>query len=393
MNRCGSGHPREQLPAQVDAYFAELKRIEPPDDLMSTVVTEIEGIGPLARFSWMPATGLAAAAVLLIAAYITTSVLPGVGELPGGAASATASPRGESPSPQPTPIALDPPPRGTLPLAGSVEAELQLGVEAYPSAFGHGSLWLSSPAGTLYRLDPDSASIVAQIEIFGPIAEAYMVTATDDRWVWASSDEDRSIVQIDPGTNEIVDRYRVDAWGDAMVSTGSDVWMTELGGNTLVHLDVETGESSKHDFNGPSGVAVTEHGLWVSLYLDRQLLLLDPETLEIIDRYSIGSNSVGLAVAGDSIWIMRDNGRRVDRFSLSERRVIAQTTEMAVAFVDGEPWGITAEGELVKLDPETLAWTAVRYIGNGACECSSIVAGDGRLYVGTGEGGLIVVRP
>lgn len=184
----------------------------------------------------------------------------------------------------------------------------------------------------------------------------------------------------------------MDAWGDAMVSTGSDVWMTELGGNTLVHLDVETGESSKHDFESPSGVAVTEHGLWVSLYLDRQLLLLDPETVEIIDRYSIGSNSVGLAVAGDSIWIMRDNGRRVDRFSLAERRVIARTTQMAVAFVDGEPWGVTVQGELVKLDPETLAWTAVRDTGSGECECS-IVAGDGRLYVGTGDDGLIVVSP
>lgn len=395
MNRCGSGHPREQLPAQVDAYFAELKRIEPPDDLMSTVVTEIEGIGPLARFSWMPATGLAAAAVLLIAAYITTSVLPGVGELPGADASATASTAEESSAPQPTPIALDPPPEGTLPLAGSVEAELQLGVEAHPSAFGHGSLWLSShPAGTLYRLDPDSGSIVAQIDISGPIVDSYnMAPTTDDQWVWVSSGEDRSIVKIDPETNEIVDRYGVDALGYAMVSTGSDVWMTDQDGDTVVHLDAATGESSRHHFSRPAGVAVTEHGVWVSLFLDRRLLLLDPETAEIIDGYRIGANSVELAVSGDSIWIMRDNGRRVDRFSLTERRVIAQTTEMAVAFVEGDPWGVTLEGELVKLDPDTLAWTAVRDIGNGSCVCSSLVAGDGRLYVATAGGGLIVVRP
>jgi glutamine cyclotransferase len=395
MNRSASGHQREKLPQEVDAYFAELKRIHPPDDLMSTVVTEIEGIGPLGRFSWLPATGLAAAAVLLIAAYVTSSVLPSMRDLPGRAPSATATTSQESSSPQPTPIALDPPSRETLPLAGSVEAELELGVEAYPAAFGHGSLWLSSdPAGTLYRLDPDSGSIVAQIDISGPIADSYnMAPTTDDRWVWVSSGEDRSIVKIDPRTNEIVDRYGVDALGYGMVSTGSDVWMTDHDGDTVVHLDAETGESFKHHFSRPSGVAVTDHGVWVSLLLDRRLLLLDPETVEIIDAYRIGANSVALAAAGDSIWVMRNNGRRVDRFSLTERRVIAQTTEMAVAFVDGESWGITTAGELVKLDPETLAWTAVRDIGNGACECSSLVAGDGRLYVGTGAGRLTVVRP
>ncbi|HEX7195798.1 MAG TPA: hypothetical protein VF364_03075, partial [Candidatus Limnocylindria bacterium] len=273
--------------------------------------------------------------------------------------------------------------------------EIQLGVEANPSTFGHGSLWLSSdPAGTLYRLDPDSGSIEAQIPISGPVEDAYnMAPTTDDRWVWVSSGEDRSIVKIDPETNEIVARYGVDALGYAMVSTGRDVWMTDFDGDTIVHLDADTGTSSRQHVIAPSGIAVTDDGLWVSLFLDRRLLLLDPETAEVIDAYSIGSNSVELAVAGDSIWIMRNNGRRVDRFSLVERRVVAQTTEMALAFVEGEPWGLTWQGELVKLDPVTLAWTAVRAGFDLECDCGGLVAGNRRLYVGTDGGGLTVVRP
>ncbi|HEX7197287.1 MAG TPA: hypothetical protein VF364_10710, partial [Candidatus Limnocylindria bacterium] len=144
MNRHSGGQAPGPLPPQVEAYFGELKRIDPPDDLMAAVVTEIEAIRPLTRFSWMPATALAAAA-LVLALYATTSVLPSARDWAG--ASPSAAPPGtpeESSSPQATPIFMSPPPRGTVPLAGSVEREIQLGDEANPSTFGHGSLWLSS---------------------------------------------------------------------------------------------------------------------------------------------------------------------------------------------------------------------------------------------------------
>jgi len=107
-----------------------------------------------------------------------------------------------------------------------------------------------------------------------------------------------------------------------MISTGSDVYMTDFDRDVVVHLDAETGE-----------------------------------------------------------------------ISIAERRVVARIEEMALAILDGQPWGLTFRGEFVRLDRETLAWTAGRQIDMRGCDCTNLVAGPDRLYIGTRTDEVIVIAP
>ena len=45
------------------------------------------------------------------------------------------------------------------------------------------------------------------------------------------------------------------------------------------------------------------------------------------------------------------------------------------------------------MDPETLAWTAGTQIDMGGCDCTNIVAGPNRVYVGTVTTEVIVIAP
>ncbi|MFN2417752.1 MAG: hypothetical protein ABR593_02360, partial [Candidatus Limnocylindria bacterium] len=302
-----------------------------------------------------------------------------------------------TPTTVPSVIQLEPPDIASLPAAAAVERTLSPAEPGVPAAFGHGSLWLASdPAGTLVRVDPASGEVEATIEISGPIDRPYnMAPAVDDRWVWVSSGEDGAIARVDPETNEVADRFEVDAAGYQLISTGSDVYMTDFDRDILVHIDAESGdvEDRLQLPGGPSGLAVTDEGLWVSLWRQERLLLMDPQTVQTFAEYDIGLSSITLTPDGDSLWISGNNFRALERFSIPERRVVARTDEMALALLDGQPWGLTFAGELVKLDRETLAWTAGLQVDMRGCDCANLLAGPDRLYVGTTTDEILVVAP
>jgi len=376
----------------VEEHLREINRLEPPIDLMDEVVGRIEDLRPPHRFSWIPAgvRVAGAAAVLALAAYGLVTLLPSNGP-------PTGEPVDVTPTVIPSVIQLEPPDIASLPAAAAVERTLSPAEPGVPAAFGHGSLWLASdPAGTLVRVNPATGEIEASIEISGPIDRPYnMAPAVDDRWVWVSSGEDGAIVRVDPESNEVQGRTEVDAAGYQLISTGSDVYMTDFDRDILVHLDAESGDL-EHRIQlpgGPSGLAVTDDGLWVSLWRQERLLLMDPQTLQTFDEYEIGLSSITLTPDGDSLWISGNNFRALERFSIPERRVVARTSEMTLVLFRGEPWGLTFDGELVRLDPETLAWTAGLQVDMRGCDCSNLVAGPDRLYVGTTTDEVLVVAP
>ncbi|MBA2632470.1 MAG: hypothetical protein H0U86_05660 [Chloroflexi bacterium] len=382
---------REPLPRPVEDQLSALSGLEPPVDLLAEVVDRVEEIGRPRRLDWF-STGsrLAAAAVIALVALGVATLLPADGPSVG-------DPADGSPTPFPSLIQLEPPPLDSLPTAGTVERTLAPTEPGIPTAYGHGSLWLASdPPGTLVRMDPVTGEILATIEVSGPADRPYnMAPALDNRWVWASAGVDNAIVRIDPQTNQVVDRFEVDALGYQMISTGSDLYMTDFDRDVVVHLDAETGEIRDRIQlpGGPSGLAVTDEGLWVSLWREQRLLLMDPQTVQTLGEYEIALSSIALTPDGDSLWIAGNNSRPLERFSIAERRVVARTEEMALAILDGQPWGLTFRGEFVRLDRETLAWTAGRQIDMRGCDCTNLVAGPDRLYIGTRTDEVIVIAP
>jgi glutamine cyclotransferase len=370
-----------------------MSRLDVPAHLLDEVVSRIEDEPAPGRWGRSMSLASAVAGGIFIAA-IAIGIIYVPGLMPPG--DARPSPTAQS-SVEPSPSTFSPPPLDSLPPAGTIERVLTLSEPGVPSLYAFGSLWLASdPPGTLVRIDPTSGEVLATIDISDPADRPYnMAPAADDRWIWVSAGAEGAIVRVDPQTNRVADRFAVDAAGYQMISTGTDVYMTDFDRDLLVHIDAATGEIEDRIQlpGGPSGLAITDDGLWVSLWRQPRLLLLTPQTIQTIGEYEIELSSTAMAADGEILWIWGNNGRPLERFSIPERRVVVSSTEMGFALLEGEPWGITFAGELVRMDPETLVWTAGTEIDMRGCDCTNIVAGPERLYVGTVPGELIVVAP
>ena len=394
MTTPGRDDPRAELPRAVAEHLRDMGRLDAPDHLMDEVVARIErerSTGGGVRRSFSLAT---AGSVALLVGVVAIAILYSPGRSPSG--NATPSPTSER-SVQPSPSLFSIPPLEALPPAGTLERTLTLAEPGIPSLHAFGSLWLASdPPGTLVRIDPSSGEVQATIEISGAADRAYnMAPAADDEWIWVSAGADGAIVRVDPDTNRVADRFEVDAAGYQLISTGTDVYMTDFDRDLLVHIDAESGaiEDRIQLPGGPSGLAMTDEGLWVSLWRQPRLLLMTPQTIQTIGEYEIALSSTAMAASGDVLWIWGNNSRPLERFSIGQREVVARSTEMGFTLFQGEPWGLTFAGELVRMDPETLAWTAGREIDMRGCDCTNIVAGPDRLYVGTATDELIVIAP
>lgn len=392
-----SGHDSQSdLPRAVAEHLREMQRLDIPERLLDEVVTRIEQDQLAAPRSghWISLATTGAAALLVAVAAIV--ILYGPARTPAGRStpSPTQPPTG---SIQPSPSPFSAPPIDVLPPAGTIDRTFALAEPGVPSVYAFGSLWLTSdPPGILIRVDPASGEVEATIEVSDPADRPYnMAPTADDRWIWVSAGADGAIVRVDPETNQVADRFAVDAAGYQLISTGTDVYMTDFDRDLLVHIDAETGDVEDRIQlpGGPSGLAITDEGLWVSLWRQPRLLLMTPQTVQTIGEYEIALSSTAMAADGEVLWIWGNNARPLERFSIPERRVIAHSTEMGLALFDGEPWGLTFAGELVRMDPETLAWTAGMRIDMRGCDCTNIVAGPDRVFIGTVPSEVIVIAP
>ena len=55
--------------------------------------------------------------------------------------------------------------------------------------------------------------------------------------------------------------------------------------------------------NGPTGVAVDLHGVWVSNQFDGTLVRIDPRTNQVARRISVGNQPQGVAISGDEVLV------------------------------------------------------------------------------------------
>jgi len=153
----------------------------------------------------------------------------------------------------------------------------------WPSSivYGEGSIWVAASAndgtgaGTVYRIDPDSAEVLAEIEVPSvpgwEVGGGGMEVSEGSLWVAGYLDDS------DQGA-----LLRVDAATDALAD------VVPLGGQ----------------FAGD--VAVDEHGIWVTVFAEPsvELVRLDRETLTVEMRSSLGADwARELLVVEGHVWV------------------------------------------------------------------------------------------
>jgi streptogramin lyase len=148
----------------------------------------------------------------------------------------------------------------------------------------------------------------------------------------------------------------------------------------------------------PFGVAVGEGSVWVTEYLEGNLVRIDPVTNRVVDRVHVGDHASQLLVQGGLVWVLDDLGKAVIRVDAVNNRQINRIPIVAdfflrpIAFAGsaGSVWvtlgtnsfsthAQSVLGELVQIDTATSAVTKSTIDGIAA----GVTVGDGAVWVST----------
>jgi DNA-binding beta-propeller fold protein YncE len=297
----------------LDDRFRRLERMTGPD-----LWPDIEGRVPRSMPDPGPGRKIVVAAVAMLLAA-------------GGAAVAIRAFVGWEAAPPARPAATPAPPVDpvvdvTLPIKWPVSL-----------VYGEGSIWVAESAndgtgtGTVYRIDPDTAEILAEIQV--PSVPGWefggggMEAAGGSLWIAGYYDKGSqgAIVRIDTTTNEVAH-------------------VLPLGG----------------EFAGDVGV--DERGIWVTLFSESsvELARLDPQTLTLDLRTSLGVDWAREVVSVDGhIWIeaMRSRLLRIDPETAAVVQEVRVPGAWSLTTADGVIWATSwTEGEgnsLARIDPAT----------------------------------------
>lgn len=168
-----------------------------------------------------------------------------------------------------------------------------------------GDLWVGHyNAGVVYRIDPDTDEIVAEIDVG---SEAVSLTAVPEGvWVRTVGGVTWEAHRIDPASNEVA--VTVDG-GNAISAGHGSVWFSQRGADRIIRADPLTGEPSavievprEHD----CGVVATQDAVWGScLVVDRvvgSVARIDPDSNETVATIDVGGGVSWVFEAGSTTW-------------------------------------------------------------------------------------------
>ena len=169
-------------------------------------------------------------------------------------------------------------------------------------AAGADSIWLATDKkGTLARIDPQSNSVRANIEV---PSGSYCPVFADD-FIWVTSFEHSVLSKVDPGTNRIVAQIPVGKNPRFATSGAGAVWSLNQGDGTVSRVDTRT---SKVVATIPAGLA--GHGgeitfgfgaVWVTL-IGIPVTRIDAATNSLLRQWQ-GDGGDSIRAGLGTVWL------------------------------------------------------------------------------------------
>ena len=256
---------------------------------------------------------------------------------------------GSFPSP-PTPV-----------ITASASAEPENGILAEIAIAGSpcflaeaaGHVWVTAFDGNeLAEIDPATNEEVATYPMRG--GPCGMIEQDGNLWIETRA----AIVRFDPSRREVIDRIRVPGGVFQLTQTPAGLWGVSGQGDQLVELDPGSGEVlGRVDVDGPlSGMVFARDQLWVAAQ-GGVLVRIDPHTRTVVDTIELESyEPQGLAADGDLLWISSSFEESVLRFDLQTMRVrdrVVVDDALFGGFVIGDSYWVSGNNTLYRLDTES----------------------------------------
>jgi YVTN family beta-propeller protein len=215
-------------------------------------------------------------------------------------------------------------------------------------------VWVWACHLSLFRVDPQSGQIAAELEIFrntGAYTGFSCAIAAEPGSVWVPMDyPKRVLVHVEAPTdapafiseqNPLPPTYRT-----AMTIGAGSVWLADHDGRVR-RMDPVTGAitATVRLGDGPKAMAFGHGSAWVANDVEDSVTRIDPRTNTVMRAISVGTDPVALAVSADSIWVANSGDGTVSRIDPA-------TNTVADIRVGHRPLGVAvAEG---------LVWVSVR---------------------------------
>jgi len=270
-------------------------------------------------------------------------------------------------TPKPTSVpAILPTPSAIVPLEERLLAAIDV---AFPDemVFVQGYLWVKTDSGYVVQIDPASNSVVGEIKVDTTTSPHYYCQGlgTDGETVWAcsaSGDDDHrtiNVVRIDPGTQSVVATVEVGKIFDQfnMPFLRNHIWVLTDDGSILIGIDTTTNQPTQSIDLGTRcfQVAATTDSLLVTCKLDNLILRIDPETMQITQRVTVGPAPWNIRASEDGVWVSLGNALlRLDPQTLDPIVTFDKMPGDKDLFVTTEAvWVRTDYGFLFQIDPVT----------------------------------------
>jgi serine/threonine protein kinase len=248
---------------------------------------------------------------------------------------------------------------------------------------GEGFLWVGDP-GHLYKVNPDTGSIVAEFE------NSFKGLTVGYRGVWTFIDYQSprdGLVRIDPRTNQVTDRipglsdiYGIDTgYGAVWAATSAygELLRVENGSRRIVkRIPVESSESI------PRAVAAGEGGVWVVDVSPPTVSRVDPSTNEVVATIPIeGANSVEAGLG--AVWVTTDHGEMVVLNPATNTPLatikVGGANIGGIAIGAGSVWVVSSDdGTVARINPSSYEVEARIPVGKNA---GIIAADDDHVWV------------
>ena len=268
-----------------------------------------------------------------------------------------------------------------------IERQVALGWRSNAIASDGHTVWTTDADGdTISRIEPHRLPVLGNL---GANADgiAYGLGS-----LWVTNGLKRTLLQLDPQTFEVVQRFPVGN-GPRAVAVGNDaIWVANTIDGTVIRIDRDTGTPGDPISVGPSpvGIAVGAGGVWISIEETGKVVRIDPRSSQVVAQISVGNGPNGIAYAGKAVWVANRDDGTVWRIDPATNKV-TQTIEVgnkptAVAAGGGSVWVANAgDATITRIRAEDPAGRPrTLRLGNDA---SALAFADGKVWVTTVSAG------